>query len=218
MSELRRFRVTEEERAVELTRDKVEEIFKRAYEMVEKVINVETARRMLFTRYGTLQKKFPSKKIREWALKKQEEYALPHGEMLSSPLLYEAMRRIYKELEFDAGRNVNIGWAMTTAFGIEDGLRGIVAGLYGRTTAWKVWGEKWFYELKEKYADKIINYCKKVAEALRKQLTGGISYGALAWHRALGSPDEMRFFVSYKEEMREVSFEEFQKYLNGEDE
>jgi len=124
MSELRRFRVTEEERSTDLTRDKVEEIFKRAYEMVEKVITVENVRRMLFTRYGTLQKKFPSKKIREWALKKQEEYALPHGEILSQPLLYEAMRRIYKELEYDLGRNWNIGWALTTSFGIEDGLRG----------------------------------------------------------------------------------------------
>jgi len=215
MSELRRFRVAEEERAVDLTRDKVEEIFKRAYEMVEKVITAENARRMLFTRYGTLQKKFPSKKIREWALRKQEEYGLPHGEILSQPLLYEAMRRIYKELEFDVGRNWNIGWAMTTRLGIEDGLRGIVAGLYGKKTAWEIWSE--FHELREKYADKIINHCKKVAEELRKQLTGGISYGALAWHSILGFP-EMRFFVGDKEGMREVSFEEFQKYLNEEDE
>ena len=216
MSELRRFRVTEEERSVELTRDKVEEIFKRAYEMHEKVITVETARRMLLTRYGTLQKKFPSKKIREWALRKQEEYGLPHGEMLTSPLLCAVLRRIYKELEFDLGRNVNIGWAMTTRLGIEDGLRGIVAGLYGKKTAWEIWSE--FHELREKYADKIINHCKKLAEELRKQLTGGISYGALAWHRALGSPDEMRFFVSDKEGMREVSFDEFQKYLSSEEE
>jgi hypothetical protein len=96
--------------------------------------------------------------------------------------------------------------------------QGIISGLYGEKAAWKVWGEDWFYQLRKRYADKIINHCKKVAEALRKQLTGGISYGALAWHRALGSPDEMRFFVSDKEGMREVSFDEFQKYLSSEEE
>ena len=217
MSELRRFRLTEEERAVDLTRDKVEEIFRRAYEMVEKVITAENVRRMLFTRYGTLQKKFPLRKIREWALKKQEEYGLPHGEILLQPLLYEAMRRIYKELEFDLGKNWNIGWALTTRLGIEDGLRGIISGLYGRDSAWKVWGEDWFYQLRKRYADKIINHCKKVTEVLVKELTGGVSYGALAWYSALGYP-EMRFFVGDRQGMREVSPDEFQKYLNGEDE
>jgi hypothetical protein len=97
-------------------------VLDRALKMVQSAVTPSSVRELLFTRDGKLYSAFPSVRVREWALRVQEEWGLPHGSGLTPPLLYAAMRRVFKELEFDLGRTTSIAWAITTRMEIEAGL------------------------------------------------------------------------------------------------
>lgn len=197
-------RYIEEEGEKEVRTEEVEELMKKILEMVRKEVSVENTKNLLFNRNGELYSQFPSKKVKEWALKKQKEYGLDHDEsdLISTPLLYAAMRRVYKELEFDLGRNVNVGWVLTTDFDVKTGLKTILAKKLG-LKSWLLPDK--VDQLIDKYHELIERHCERVAAEVRRELTGGASLGALRWYKAMGYPREIAI----------ISSEDFDKFFNS---
>ena len=190
----------------EIDSKQIREILKESVEMVRKLISVETVKHLLFTRKGGLYASFPSKKVREWALKKQREYGLPHNEenIVAQPLLYEALRAIYKELEFDLGKNYNLGWIITARFGVKYGLEAILE----KKTNLRYYELDYGKEIEEA-TGKILKYCQRIAQEVLKELTGGISLGALRWYEAFGHPESITILESNGKEIKkrqEISF------------
>jgi len=161
----------------------VAEIIKDIENFVEKTVNLSTARKLLLTRSGTLYKNFPSKKVWEWSTKKIEEHFGVKLQGLEDNVLYEAMRYIYNNAIFDMGKKSSIGWIYTTVWGIEGGVQKLLEKLGIKDVP---------IDVLDKVADNIFEHVRKVAEEFSKQLTGGISLGALEWYTAMGMPDEYR--------------------------
>jgi len=171
MSVLERFQTRGGERgeSVEFSPQKVEETLKKAYMVVRKLITPETASRFL-VKDGALVKEFPSKEIEEWAIKKQEEYGIPHEDQSGDkPLLYTSLLWIYKMLEFFLHRTEEFSKPYIE---MEFGLVGILEKIYGDVALWKLKEEEWYENLIEKYLTKIGRHLDKVVEEMYKQITG----------------------------------------------
>ena len=171
-------------------------VLDRALKMVQSTVTLSNVCELLFTRDGKLYSAFPSGRVREWALRVQDEWGLPHGNRLTPPLLYAVMRRVFKELEFDLDRSASIAWAITTRMEIEAGLEEVL-----RSQGIEI--DDSTRALVKEYVDKIEKHYKEVAKALRKHLTGGLSYGALKWYTAFGAPKSMTFMYVDSEEKSE---------------
>lgn len=198
---------------VDISIEDVKEVLNEVVEMVRKTITPEVVKRLLFTRKGTLYATFPSKKVREWAIRKQKKYGLEHDEkdLVTEPLLYAVARRIYKELEFDLGRNPNIGWALTTYFDLKEGIRSILSKKFGvdYLKLEEVLPEDKLNKLVEEAVIKIEKYAEGVASFITKEMTGGISLGALTWYQAMGNPERMIILESDGKTIRKKGEIEF---------
>lgn len=139
-------------------------------------------------------------------MKKQKEYGLPHNEknIIAQPLLYETLRAIYKELEFDLGKNYNLGWIITVRFRIKDGLEAILE----KRANLRHYEIDYSEEI-EKTTDRILKYCHRIAQEVLKELTGGVSLGALRWYKAFGHPESIIILEFNGKEIKkrqEISF------------
>jgi len=168
----------------------VAELLKEIEDFVQREISLASAKKLLLTRDGKLYSRFPSKKVWEWSTKKIEEHFGIKLRRIEDNVLYEAMRYIYNNSAFDMGKRGTIGWIYTTAWGIEGGVRKLLEKLGIKDAP---------QDLLDKAASRIFDHVRRVAEEFSKQLTGGISLGALEWYRAMGAPSEYRV-VEFDEE------------------
>ena len=116
----------------------------------------------------------------------------------------QRLRAIYKELEFDLGKNCNLGWIITARFRIKDGLEAILE----KKTNLRYYELDYGKEIEEA-TDKILKYCQRIAQEVLKELTGGISLGALRWYEAFGHPESITILESNGKEIKkrqEISF------------
>ncbi len=193
--------------------EQVKPVLDRALEMVEREITLETVNKLLVSRKTKrLYANFPSKKVRKWALERQKRYGLPHPEedFVRVPLLYACMRRVYKEIEFDLGRNVNIGWAVTCAMDVEDGLKAIIESKLG-LKLYSIWLEGEVEKEFEEAVEAIKNHCRSIVETIRNVLLNGLSLGALRWYQALGYPESMTIMEFDGKELRRLGGVDFRK-------
>ena len=138
---------------------------------ISQEITPETVKRLLFTRKGTLYSQFPSKKVRKWAERLAEKWNM---ECYMGNLFYEVMRSIYKELEFDLGRNVNLGGMICAGWDIIFIVSALIEKEVGDDIDLEV--------VKNKTVDEIRNYRTAIVE----HFTKGVSLGALRWFTAMG--------------------------------
>ena len=173
--------------AVEAKEEKIEKARAAMIKIVQAVseeITPQTVQKLLFNRYGKLYSKFPSKKVRAWAERKAEKWGLIGTMPQIYNVFYAVMRSIYKELEFDAGRNINIGWMYTTAWDIRDSVRAVIEKKIGEEIIFIEDKElqKELYRIVEKTAKLLYRYAREITE----RFTKGISLGALAWYKTMG--------------------------------
>ena len=156
----------------------------RIVQAVTEEITVDTVKRMLFTRYGRLYSRFPSRKVWEWAGRLAKKWGLEGNFPRLHNVFYAVMRSMYKELEFDAGRNVNVGWMFTTAWDIRDAVRDVIEKEVGEHIAFI--GDRELEEELYKIVERTSILLYRYARELTEYFTKGVSLGALAWYKAMG--------------------------------
>ena len=164
----------------------VRDILHKAVEAAYAEVTANAARALLLNRRGQLYRSFPSRRVLEWALEAARRRGLPEQGRWDPPLLYACMRRVYKSLEFDVGWNPNLGWAYTTHLDLYFALASLVRKSTGII---QLEGED--RRLFDESLEAIIDHCESVGEELRRELTGGVSYGAQVWWEAMGRPREL---------------------------
>ncbi len=191
----------------ELRLEQVKTVLDRAVEMVEHEITIETVNELLVSkRTGKPYANFPSKKVKKWAIETQAKYGLEYREdIIEGPLLYACIRRIYKELEFDLGRNYNVGWALTTYMDIEDGLLNVIKS---KLRLSKFFLKSDLSEDVRKCFDETVEiikkHCESVVRTIRNVLLKGISLGALRWYQAFGYPKSIVVMESDEKELKKL--------------